>query len=72
MRLYPAFDELPQYSRVRLRSGEQVSLSESRRAFLAWWRALATERWRRRNQSGCKKLRIISEALAPRVLTKRT
>ena len=38
-----AFDELRQYLRIRLRSGEQVSLSERRRVFLARWRGLTEE-----------------------------
>ena len=38
-----AFDELRQYLRIRPRFGEQVSLSERRRVFLARWQALTTE-----------------------------
>ncbi len=72
MRFCSLLDVLPQHSRVRHRSGEQVSLSERRRALLAWRRPLATKRLRQRNQSGLWKLRIISAALSPRVLTKRT
>ena len=42
-RFCSAFDELRQYLRTRPRSGEQVSLSERRRVFLARWQALTTE-----------------------------
>jgi transposase-like protein len=42
-RFYSAFEELRQYLRIRPRSGEQVSLSERRRVFLARWQALTAE-----------------------------
>ncbi len=42
-RFCSAFDELRQYLRIRLRSGEQVSLSERRRVFLARWQGLMEE-----------------------------
>ena len=42
-RFCSAFDELRQYLRIRPRFGEQVSLSERRRVFLARWQALTTE-----------------------------
>ncbi len=42
-RFCSAFDELRQYLRIRLRSDEQVSLSERRRVFLARWQGLMEE-----------------------------
>ena len=42
-RFCSVLDELRQYLRIRLRSGEQVSLSERRRVFLARWQALTAE-----------------------------
>ena len=42
-RFCSAFEELRQYLRIRPPVGEQVSLSEKRRIFLARWQALATE-----------------------------
>ncbi len=42
-RFCAAFEELRQYLRIRPRCGEQVSMSERRRVFLARWQALTAE-----------------------------
>ena len=42
-RFLTAFDELPQYFRVRRRGGPHVPLSDQRRLFLARWRGLIAE-----------------------------